>query len=896
MQITIDERVFEFEQGQTIYEVAKENNIFIPVLCHHEGIKPVGACRVCLVEVEKARALVPSCCTPAENGMVVRTRTERVLRARRLTVQLLLTMGHHNCLTCEKTKDCALQELAYEMGIDVDHLPFEEPAERKPVLDVNSTIIRDPNRCVLCGLCVRVCQEVRVNGVLDYSGRGPRATVGTAFGMDLIEAGCESCGACVQVCPVGALSFKPGRFGGRTWEVEKTQTTCPHCGVGCQLELWVKDNRIQRVYGVEKDNTENKGQVCVKSRFGLDFVHSPERLTKPLIRKNGKLEESSWDEALDLVADRFKKIRDEHGSNALGGVASSKSTNEECYLFQKFMRLCLGTNNVDFCTRFCHTPSAVALSRAFGGGAMTNSMRLVEKADVVLIAGLNLTEMCPVIGALTKKLVTYDNLKLIVAEPRRVELSDFAKVWLRPKVGTDLAWANGMMNVIIAEGLYDKDFVKERTDKFDELKEVVSRYTPEVVEEITGISRENIVEAARLYATAGRAAILYGMGVTQHVCGTDNVSALANLALLTGNVGREGAGVNTIAKQNNGQGAGDMGCLPPIFPGGQPVAKPEVNAKFEKAWGEKLPTTPGMTESDMLIKKGVIKGIYIVGGNPARSGPNLNHLMEVLAGMDFVVVQDMFLTETAQVADVVLPACSFAEKDGTFTNTARLVQRVRRVIDPVGESRPDWEIICELGKRMGYGGMDYAHPGEIMREIASLVPPYGGVSYERLEHGGLRTPCPNQDHPGTLYLWKEKFNTPSGKGVFFPAEHTPPAEVPDKAYPFILTTGKDLYHMHTGSYTRRSAVLSELSPGDVLLIHPLDAQGLGVGDGGEVKVASRRGEIRIRVQVTDEVPQGTVFSTLHSADVAVNDLTNDVLDSLAKTPELKICAVQIQAA
>ena len=894
MQITIDGKVLEYNEGQTIYEVAKENNIYIPVLCHREGVKPVGACRVCVVEVEKARALIPSCCTPAADGMIVHTNTERVLKSRKLTVQLLLSMGHHNCITCENTHNCVLQDLAYEMGIDPYHLPFEESTERKPVIDANSTIIRDMNRCILCGLCVRVCQEIQVNNVLDYSGRGPSASVGTAFGMDLLEAGCKSCGACVQACPVGALSSKQGRFGGRTWEVDKVQTTCPHCGVGCQLELWVKDGRIKRVYGVEKDNTENKGQICVKSRFGLDFVHSPERLTTPLIKRNGTFEEATWDEALDLVAANFNKIKKEHGSDALAGIASSKSTNEECYLFQKFVRSCFGTNNIDFCTRFCHTPSAVALSRSLGGGAMTNSMRLVEKADVVLIAGLNFTEMCPVIGALTKRLVQFENLKLIVADPRRVEMADFAEVWLQPRIGTDIAWLNGMMNVIIAEDLYDKDFVKERTEKFEELKEVVSQYTPEKVEVITGIPKESIIESARLYARAERASILYGMGITQHTCGTNNVSALCGLALLTGNVGKEGTGVNTIAKQNNGQGAGDMGCLPPIYPGGQPVAKPEINAKFEKAWGVKLPMGPGITESDMLINKGKIKGLYIAGGNPMRSGPNLNNIKEVLEDMSFVVVQDMFLTETAQEADVVLPACSFAEKDGTYANTARLIQRVRKAIDPVGQSKPDWEIICELSKRMGYE-MTYSHPSEIMQEMASLIPPYGGVSYERLEDGGLRAPCPNKDHPGTLYLWKEKFNTPSGKGIFFPADYTPPAEMPDDEYPFVFTTGKDLYHLHTGSYTRQSSVLFELSPKDLLSIHPEDAKELGIENGDEVTVSSRRGEIRINVAITDQVPKGTVFSTLHSHDVAVNALTIDTLDPLAKTPELKACAVNIQA-
>jgi len=891
--LTIDGKEVTASPEQTLLEVARENGIYIPTLCHYEGTTNPGACRVCVVEVENARSLVASCCMPVSSGMVVKPDIKRVMDSRRLVVELLWASGDHNCLKCEKNGDCELQDLIYSMKIDKPRFQIEPPGHE--IEDANSMIRRDHNKCILCGRCVRVCSEIRGNNVIDFSMRGSQTKIVPAFYDDLIDSECEFCGACVQACPVGALTFKQARFGGRPWEVQKVQTTCPHCGAGCRMELWVSKDRIGAVYGIEDDSTENRGQLCVKGRFGLDFVHSTVRLTKPLIKKNGEFKEASWDEALDMIASNFKKIKEEYGSDALGGIASSKSTNEDVYLFQKFIRVCLGTNNVDFCTRFCHTPSAVALSRAFGGGAMTNSMRLSEKADVILISGLNLTEMCPVPAALTKKLVTFGNLKLIVVDPRRIKIIDNAEIWLSPKIGTDVAWTNGMMNVIINENLYDHDFVERRTEKFDELKEVVSKYTPQKVEEITGIPGEKIIEAARLYAKADNASILYGMGETHHIYGTDNVSALCNLALLTGNMGKEGTGVNTIAKQNNGQGAGDMGCLPPIYPGGQQVSNPEINEKFEKAWGTKLSMKPGITESDMVITKGKVKGLYVVGGNPMRSGPNLNNIKEVMEDMDFIVVQDMFLTETAKVADVVLPACSFAEKDGTFTNTARFIQRVRKAIDPVGESKPDWEILCELSKKMGYE-MNYSHPKEIMDEIASLTPPYGGVSYDRLEDDGIRWPCPNNDHPGTLYLWKEKFNTASGEGVFFPADYNPPAELPDEEYPFIFSTVKELCHLHTGSYTRYSKALAELSPEDLLGVSPSDAEKLGIMDGDDVKVSSRRGEIMIGVKISDRIPEGTVFSTFHSSKIPVNVLTIDALDKLAKTPELKICAVKIEPA
>jgi len=501
--------------------------------------------------------------------------------------------------------------------------------------------------------------------------------------------------------------------------------------------------------------------------------------------------------------------------------------------------------------------------------------------------------MYPVFASAMKKRVLSGNLKLIIIDPRRIETAEYANVWLSPRIGTDIAWINGMLHVILNEGLYDREFIENRTQGFEELKDTISKYTPDRVEEISGIPEAKIKEAARLYGKARRGSILYGMGITQHIHGTDNVGGLCNLALSTGNIGKQGTGLNTIAKQNNGQGAGDMGCLPPIYPGGQPVSNPAVQEKFEKAWGVNLSSKPGITESSMLLDENAIKGLYVMGGNPMRSGPNISRIQNVLENLDFMVVQDMFLTETAKIAHVVLPACSFAEKDGTFTNTARFIQRVRKAFDPIAESKPDWKIICDLSQKMGYN-MSYGHPKDIMNEIASLTPPYGGISYRRLGKGGLRWPCPQKDHPGTLYLWAEIFNTQSGKGMFFPADYKAPAELPDKEYPFILTTGKDLYHLHTGSYTRNSVALFNLSPKDVLEIHPSDAERVQVKNGEEIHVRSRRGSMKIHTKVTDRVPEGTVFTTLHSDNIAVNALTIDCLDPMAKTPELKLCAVKLE--
>jgi formate dehydrogenase (coenzyme F420) alpha subunit len=673
----------------------------------------------------------------------------------------------------------------------------------------------------------------------------------------------------------------------------RTLTVCPYCGCGCAFYL-VSDGG--RLVGVEPSTTHpvSRGGLCVKGWNAYAFVHHPDRLTVPLVRRDGGLYPASWDEALDLVVHRLREVQQRHGSDALMFASSAKATNEENYLLMKLARGVFGTNNIDHCARLCHSSTVVGLAETLGSGAMTNSISCFDETDLIFVIGSNTTEQHPLIGSRILN-AARRGARLIVADNRRIRLARHADLHLRHANGSDVALLNGMMQVIIAEGLENRDFIAARTENFPALAATVADWTPERAAAVTGLSPKEIVTAARLYAGAKSAMTVYSMGITQHSHGVDNVRCCAALALLTGNLGRPGTGVNPLRGQNNVQGGCDMGALPEVFSGYQKVADPVHRVKFARAWGvASLPDTPGLplTRAMDRAADGTLHGMFILGENPMLSDPDQAHARRALENLDFLVVQDIFLTETAALADVVLPAACYAEKNGTFTNTERRVQRIRQATTPPGDARADWRIICDLAERAGYDGMRYDNPAEVMAEIAALTPLYGGIGYDRLDHDGLQWPCPDREHPGTPVLHRERFTR--GPGRFSPACYRPPAELPDAAYPFVLTTGRTYFHWHTGTMTRRTHLLDREETRSFVEIHPDDALRLGIRDRDRVLVASRRGEIGAEARVTAMVIPGVLFMPFHFAEGAANALTNNVLDDESSIPEFKVCAAQLR--
>lgn len=680
--------------------------------------------------------------------------------------------------------------------------------------------------------------------------------------------------------------------------VKRVKTVCPYCGTGCTFYLKVHDGKITKT--IPYKGGAGQGKLCIKGHSAHEFIHSDKRLTKPMIRdrKEGPLREASWDEALDLVVKKLKEISNEYGSNALGFLSSAKCTNEANYVMQKLARAVWKTNNVDHCARLCHASTVAGLVASFGSGAMTNSIDELEHSDVIFITGSNTTEQHPLIGNRILRNIRQKGGKLIVADPRLIDLAKLADVFIQQRPGTDVAMLNGMMNIIINENLYAKDFVENHAEGFDEFKKVVEKYTPEKVEKITTIPADKLREAAYMYSKANTASIIYSMGITQHTTGVDNVRSCANLAILTGNVGKESTGVNPLRGQNNVQGACDLGALSNVFSGYQRVDDAVIREKMGKAWNvTDLPGKVGLTVVEQInaAYDGQLKGIYIMGENPMISDPDINHVKQALQRLPFLVVQDIFLTETAELADVVLPGTSFAEIDGTYTNTERRIIRLRKAIESIGDSRPDWWIVGEIAKRAGYDGLQYNSASEIMDEVAKVTPIYGGISYSRLDNApqeGLQWPCPDFNHPGTKFLHKDgKFSR--GKGLFGAIEYKPPDEVPDDEYPYILTTGRILFHWHTGTMTRKSPTLETQAPTPFIELNEEDAVKLNLKDDEKVRVISRRGEILIPVWISDRVPPGTVFIPFHFEEAAANILTNPALDPIAKIPEFKVCAVNI---
>jgi len=907
VKLTINGQEITADKGMTVLEAAQSAGIYIPKLCYDPDLKPYGACRLCVVEIENIRGLPTACTTPVSDGMVVHTETPAVSEVRRTAVQLLMTdhpcdclICHRReqcqpfdiclrsvavtdrCVTCPKNGQCELQEVIDYLGIT--ELPFSRTTRSFPVDTSNPFFNLDRNKCILCGRCVRTCNEITGVGAIDFAFRGYSSRVSTFGDKPLVDSTCQSCGECVVHCPVAALMPKD-----TTQPVREVATTCPYCGVGCQIYLGTRDNRVVTVRG-NKDKPPNNGHLCVKGRFGITgFIHHPERLTTPLIKKNGELTQATWDEALGLIAGRL----DKYNGDEVGVIASAKCTNEENYIIQKFARVVLGTNNIDHSARLCDAPTLAGLGQSFGSGAMTNPINEIHNARGILAIGTNTTEAHPIIGLEVKRAVR-SGAKLIVANPREIDLVRFAEIWLRQRPGTDVALLMGMMRVIVDEGLLDPTFISERCENFDAFKASLSSFGLDRVERITGVPRDLITDAARVYASSKPATILYGSGITQHCHGTDNVIATANLAMLTGNIGKPSTGVNPLRGQNNAQGACDLGALPDAYPGAQSVTDPSTRQRFEAAWECPLPSFPGLTLTEMLdsASKEKLKAIYLVGENPLLSNPDTKHTRKALEKLEFLVVQDIFLTETARLADVVLPGATFAEKDGTFTNTERRVQRVRKAIEPTGNSRPDWWITCALGQRIKGKGFDFEHPSRIMDEIASLTPGYGGISFERLENGGLQLPSPTPDHPGTPILHTSAFTR--GKGQFIPLDYKPPAELPDDDYPLILTTGRSLYHFNTGTLTGKVTGLNALQDKELVKINPGDARALGIDDNDMVKVISRRGEVTARTEVSETSPAGVIFMAFHLAKSPVNMLTSPALDPVARVPELKLCAVRVE--
>jgi formate dehydrogenase major subunit len=889
---------------ESILESARRHGLEIPHLCYKEGYRADGNCRACMVEIEGERTLAPSCCRKPAAGMKVNSESERARHSQRMVVELLRA-------------DMPMQSASpYTRNSLLDHWADEVlrihaprfPAREQPSMDASHPAITvNLDACIQCTRCVRACREEQVNDVIGFAYRGAHASIVFDLHDPLGASTCVSCGECVQACPTGAL-MPSGKVG--LIESEKTvPSVCPYCGVGCQLTYLVKDNHILQVEG--RDGPANHSRLCVKGRYGFDYVHHPDRLTQPLIRREGKAKtaellrqdqiaeyfrEASWDEALDFAAKGLKILRDTDGPASLAGFGSAKGSNEEAYLFQKLVRTGFRTNNVDHCTRLCHASSVAALMETIGSGAVSNPFGDAAKADVIVVVGSNTTVNHPVAATFMKNAVK-SGKTLIVLDPYRSALAAHAKHHLQFRPDTDVPLLNSLLHTIIAEGLHNREFIAQRTTGFEQLREVVSRYSPESVAALCGVDADLLKEVARAYAKAGAAMIFWGMGVSQHIHGTDNARCLISLALLTGQIGRPGTGLHPLRGQNNVQGASDVGLIPMSFPNYQPVADEGVRARFETLWDCKgLDPRPGLTVVEVMhaIHNGVVKGMYIMGENPAMSDPNLNHARDALAGLRHLVVQDIFFTETAGFADVILPASAFPEKTGSFTNTDRRVQIGRQAIDPPGEARQDLWIIQQMAQRLGLK-WNYPEVSDVFHEICEATPSMGGMTWQRLEReDALTAPLLNDGDPGEEVIFINEFPTKDGRGRFVPAEYIHADELPDAEYPIVFTTGRQLEHWHTGSMTRRAAVLNELEPHPVISIHPEDLAAVGINPGEPITLRSRRGAIVALSRVDTGMPRGVVFMAFCYNEAAANLLTNEALDPFGKIPELKFCAVRLE--
>ncbi|MGH8226426.1 MAG: formate dehydrogenase subunit alpha [Steroidobacteraceae bacterium] len=905
----LDGRQVAARPGETLWAVAERLGTHIPHLCHKPtpDYRPDGNCRVCMVEIEGERVLAPSCRRVPVAGMKVKTATERASRARAMVMELLAADQPERATSHDPASHFWSE--ADFVQVAASRFPAAErwgPDPSHPAMRVNL------DACIQCNLCVRACREVQVNDVIGMAYRGHGSKVVFDFDDPMGQSTCVGCGECVQACPTGALmpaAYLDEHQTRVAFPDREVDSLCPYCGVGCQVSYKVKDGKI--IYAEGRDGPANHNRLCVKGRFGFDYIHHAHRLTKPLIRLDNvrkdpndqvdparpwtHFREATWEEALARAIGGLKTIRDTRGSKALAGFGSAKGSNEEAYLFQKLVRTGFGSNNVDHCTRLCHASSVAALMEGLNSGAVSAPFAAALDAEVIIVIGANPTVNHPVAATFLKNAVKQKGAKLIVMDPRRQALSRHAYRHLAFKPGSDVALLNALLNVIITEKLYDEAYIAAFTENFEALKATIVEFTPEKMAEVCGVDAQTLREVARLYARARASIIFWGMGISQHVHGTDNARCLIALALVTGQIGRPGTGLHPLRGQNNVQGASDSGLIPMVYTDYQSVEKAEVRKLFEGFWGRELDPKAGLTAVEILhaIHAGEIHGMYIEGENPAMSDPDLNHAREALAMLDHLVVQDLFLTETAFHADVVLPASAFAEKTGSYTNTDRRVQLGHPVLPPPGDARQDWWIIQEIGKGLG---LDWHYPGpaEIFAEMALTMPSMRNITWERLEREGAVTyPADAPDKPGNEIIFSGNFPTASGRAKIVPAHIRPPDEVPDMEYPMVLSTGRVLEHWHTGAMTRRAGVLDELEPEAVAFLAPRELHRLDLQPGDKLRLETRRGAVEVHVRADRDVPTGMVFMPFCYAEAAANLLTNPALDPSGKIPEFKFCAARV---
>jgi formate dehydrogenase alpha subunit len=885
--ITLNGREVSGNPGMTILELAQESNVKIPTLCYDPCLTSIGACRICIVEDERSGTLSAACVTPIAAGMAINTDSPRVREHRRTIVKLMLASHPDSCLVCDKGNRCELRRLASEMG--VGELELQRIPQSASIREVNPFIERDLSKCILCAKCIRADHELVVQGAIDYIHRGFAAKPATLDDAPLEASECTFCGTCVAICPTGALMEK--HWSHRVTATASVATICPLCGCGCSIDLETRNGQIVRAIP-GTDNGVNHGTLCVKGSYGYDFVHSPDRLTSPLINMNGEFQPATWDQALALVASEIERVKRDHGPNSMAYLGSSKCTNEENYLLQRFARCVTGTNNIDNGSRMYSAASICGLGAVAGFPGTTSLLDSLERSEVILNIGANLSSSAPIVDYAVRRAVKYRGAKLLLIDPQQTRLSPFADIWLRPEIGTDLALINGLAHVIISEGLLDEEFVTRKTENFDAYREKIAECTPQHVEQVTGVPREAVTSAARLFANADLASIIYGNGIAQSAGGTNSVMALANLAMLTGNIGHR-SGILALHRDCNGQGACDMGALPDWLPGYVPVEDDKARQKFAACWGADLPGGIGLSAVDMVsgALEGKVKGMYIMGENPVLSFPQQRLVEEALGSLEFLVVQDLFLTETARLAKVVLPSSSFAEKEGTFTNFEGRGQRLRKVIAPYGNSLPDWEIILKLADTMGRS-MPFSSIQQIMAEIEEMVPLYSGIGDKGPDTVNIYRLELDRNSLINRRLYKGKF--PSGFGCFSPVRYEAATNGSKKGYPLALLVGSVLYHSGNGSRTSRSPRLSKFLHQPYVEIGETDAERFKIDQGDEVRVISPWGDVTAVARFSDRFPEGVIFIPNSLPTAPVNRLFEIALDAQSGAPALKTCAVKLE--